>query len=280
MPLPGELGADDCLVPAGWFWSGGDAEAVESLPRRRLWCDELVVKRFPVTNREYLLFLNDLVASGREVEAVRHQPRHRSTGEGLPVYGRDEAGRFVLRPDADGDVWDSDWPVFLVDWHGASAFAAWRAERTGKPWRLLGELEWEKSARGADGRFHPWGDGFDPSWCCMRASHPGRLLPAVVDSYPVDTSVYGVRGLGGNVQDWCADVHRREGPVLEGDTRVTHDDRPVTDVTAARVVRGGFWFGASRNARSAYRYRGEPGARFEYLGLRVAFRPGSGSQPR
>ncbi len=52
LPHVGELGPDDCLVPAGWFWSGGDPEARYDLPRRRLWCDELVVKRFPVTNRQ------------------------------------------------------------------------------------------------------------------------------------------------------------------------------------------------------------------------------------
>jgi serine/threonine-protein kinase len=276
MPRIGELGADDCLVPAGWFWSGGDSHVAGSLPRRRLWCDELVVKRFPVTNREYLVFLDDLVTSGREVEAVRHQPRERAAGKVSPVYGRDETGRFVLRPDADGDVCDPDWPVMLVDWFGASAFAAWRAERTGKPWRLLGELEWEKAARGADGRFYPWGDGFDPSWCCVRASHPGRPVPVVFDSFPVDTSVYGVRGLGGNIQHMCADVDRREGPVREGDTMVTQDDRAVADVTAARLVRGGDWRGG--DARSALRNRVEPGSRGEHQGLRVAFRPGSTSQ--
>ena len=87
--------------------------------------------------------------------------------------------------------------MFLVDWFAATAYAAWLAARTATPWRLLGELEWEKVARGGDGRLHPWCDGFDPSWCCVRASHPGRPLPTVVDSYPVDESVYGVRGLGG-----------------------------------------------------------------------------------
>ena len=179
----------------------------------------------------------------------------------------------MLRPDADGDVWDPDWPVCLVDWFGASAFAAWRAERTGKPWRLLGELEWEKSARGADGRFYPWGDGFDPSWCCMRSSHPGRPLPAGVDTYPVDASVYGVRGLGGNIEDWCADEFRRDGPVLDGEVVSSMRHDPVVEVTTARVLRGGHWSGTAANARSAGRSRFEPGLRFGYLGFRIAYGP-------
>jgi serine/threonine-protein kinase len=273
MPRRGELEPDDCLIPAGWFWSGGDAEAVDSLPRRRLWCDEVVMKRFPVTNREYMAFLDALVTNGREAEALRHQSRERATGEGAPVFGRDAAGRFILRPDADGDVWDPEFPVGLVDWFGARAYAAWWADKTGQPWRLPGELEWEKAARGADGRFYPWGDGFDPSWSCTRPSHPGRPLPAVVDSYPVDTSVYGVRGLAGNIQDWCADVFRPEGPTRDGDEVVGVPPDVVGDANAPRVRRGGVWNGTARNARSAYRSRFEPENRYGLLGFRLAFRP-------
>jgi serine/threonine protein kinase/formylglycine-generating enzyme required for sulfatase activity len=270
LPLRAELDPDDCLVPAGWSWSGGDPSALDSLPRRRLWYDDLVVKRFPVTNREYLAFLDDLVATGREADALRHQPRERAAGEGSPVYARDDAGRFVLRRDADGDAWNPDWPVFLVDWYGATAYAAWCAERTGRPWRLLDELEWEKAARGADGRIHPWGDRFDPSWCCVRESHPGRALPSVVDSYPVDASPYGIRGLGGNVQDWCATEFQREGPPQHGPI-VSPTPATVGPSTAPRVHRGGNWGGTSRNTRSADRIRNEPGARSGSLGFRIAF---------
>jgi formylglycine-generating enzyme required for sulfatase activity/tRNA A-37 threonylcarbamoyl transferase component Bud32 len=278
LPREGELGPDDCLVPAGWFWSGGDPEAMESLPRRRLWCDELVVKRFPVTNREYVAFLNGLVAMGREAEAETHQPRERSAGKGARVYGRDPSGQFGLRPDADGDLWDPEHPVLLVDWFGASAYAAWLAQTTGRPWRLLGELEWEKSARGVDGRYYPWGDVFDPSWACVQASTPGRALPSVVDRYPTDVSVYGVRGLGGNVQDWCADVFRREGPPVPGARVMSPSEQDLADATSPRCHRGAFWYGSSR-VRSASRLRSGPAGRYESLGLRVAFPPGATPEP-
>lgn len=273
LPQQGELGPDDCLMPAGWYWSGGDAQAPDSLERRRLWCDEVVVKRYPVTNREYLAFLDDLVAVGRHSDAARYQPTERTGAGGTPIFGQDDSGRFVLRPEAEGVAGDLDWPVVFVDWFGASAYAAWHAARTGKPWRLTGEFEWEKAARGVDGRFYPWGNRHDPSWCCTRSSHTGRGL-AGIDSFPVDISAYGVRGLGGNVQDWCADVFRKEGQPLGGDQvapPTRHD--PGAEPTSPRVRRGGSWGGTARVARSAFRLGFAPTLRLPYLGLRLAMRP-------
>jgi len=120
LPHAAELGSDDCHVPAGWFTAGGDPDAPGSLSRRRVWVDGFCLSRFPVTNRDYIAFLNDLVAQGREEEALRHAPRERPgtpSAQGALIYGFD-GGRFCLRPDAEGDVWLSDWPVCMVDWHG------------------------------------------------------------------------------------------------------------------------------------------------------------------
>ena len=143
---------------------------------------------------------------------------------------------------------------------------------TGRPGRLLGEREGEKAARGVDGRSFPWGDHLDPSWACLRESRAGRLLPAVVDGWPVDTSVYGVRGLGGNVADWCADVFRREGPQVEG-ARLPSSYPWAPDAQLGRVTRGGDWVSAMRAARSAYRGAHLPSSRFGALGFRVAYAP-------
>ena len=77
----------------------------------------------------------------------------------LPKYD----GFFELVADAEDDLWQLDWPVMMVDWFGASAYANWYAKKTGRPWRLPSEFEWEKAARGVDGRFYPWGDKFNPS---------------------------------------------------------------------------------------------------------------------
>jgi formylglycine-generating enzyme required for sulfatase activity len=267
---PSELGPDDCYVPTGWFSCGGDPAAANSLPRQRVWVDGQVFRRFPVTNREYLGFLDALVAAGRAEEALRHAPRERAgtTGEaGALIYGFD-GRRFSLRPDADGDTWDPEWPVLMVDWHGACAFATWAAERSGRPWGLPGELGWEKAARGVDGRWFPWGDRFDPSWGCTNRSHRGRPLPAVVDSYPVDESPYGVRGLAGNVREWCADAYAPEGPPVVR-SRLTPPPLAVP-AGSDRVLRGGGWGSTPANARVAGRYWDAPGDRSQNLGFRLA----------
>ncbi len=271
LPRRGTLAPDDCYVPAGWFWSGGDPEAHQSLPRRRLWADAFRIKRFAVTNAEYIAFLDDLVAWGREDEALRHAPRERAgtAGElGALVYGRDGHGRFVLRPDADGDCWDAEWPVTMIDWRGALACSRWWAARAGLPWRLPGELEWEKAARGVDGRFFPWGDVLDPSWCCMSQSHQDVRLPALVDSYPIDESPFGVRGMGGNMRDWCASRFTIGGPGTTNDI-ASPADIEAEDTAARRSVRGGSWGQDDRLARVSCRVGLGPGFRSPNYGLRL-----------
>ena len=274
LPTADELGPRDHYVPAGWFQSGGDPVAGHGLEARRLWCDGLVVQRFQVTNADYLVFLDDLVRQGRQDEALRLAPRERGGAqgdEGALIFGFD-GSRFFLQADAEGDVWDPDAPVLMVHYGCAVAYARWWAERTGQPWRLPGEHEWEKAGRGVDGRFFPWGDLYDPSWACNNDSHEGAPLPHVVDSFPVDESVYGVRGLGGNARDWCAELRAPEGaPVRNG--RVIAPELPeVVDMTpgARRVSRGGYWTSVSRNARCANRSADAPTNRLADIGIRLA----------
>ena len=158
MPSAGALGPDDVYVPPGPALLG-DPAARNGLPRRKIWVDGFVMRRFPVTNREFIDFLDALVADGREDDALRHVPREpRGSGEpGPTVYGRTAGGGFVLAADATGDTWLPDWPVVLVTWEAARAWCAWESARTGQRWRLPFELEWEKAARGVDGRLFPWG---------------------------------------------------------------------------------------------------------------------------
>ncbi|HNH46655.1 MAG TPA: bifunctional serine/threonine-protein kinase/formylglycine-generating enzyme family protein, partial [Myxococcota bacterium] len=210
IPLLRDLGADEVYVPAGWYVGGGDPLASDSLPRGRWWVNGVVVRRFPVTNAEYLAFLNALVAAGRAEEALSLAPRSAiAGGEGRPLWPRDAAGHFVLEPDAEGNAWAPLEPVCWVTWHAAAAFAAYEAERTGQPWRLLHSLEREKAGRGVDGRLFPWGDHFDPTWACVLPSHAGPPRRVPVTDYPQDVSPYGIRGLAGGSMDWCADAYRR-----------------------------------------------------------------------
>jgi serine/threonine-protein kinase len=88
----------------------------------------------------------------------------------------------------------------------------------------------------------------------------------MVDSYPVDTSPYGVRGMAGNVRDWCIDVGASEGPPVTG-ARVLPPVETETD--ADRVLRGGCWSDPVRLARLALRVGRGPGFRDVNLGFRL-----------
>jgi formylglycine-generating enzyme required for sulfatase activity/tRNA A-37 threonylcarbamoyl transferase component Bud32 len=258
LPIPAALSEEEAYVPAGVFLCGGDPAARLSLPRQTVWVDGFIIERFPVTNVRYLAFLNDLWRRGERDTAMRHVPRERAgiIGEaGTPCYAIDARG-FSLTRDGEGDSWLPTYPVVNIDWHSAAAFAAWHAEQTGLPWRLPDEREWEKAARGVDGRCWPWGDRFDPTFCCVLESHVGRPLPSVVDGYPVDESPYGVRGMAGNVADWCANLWQR-------------DEIGAVAGEGMRACRGGWWVGSPDNARVAMRNRDVPEFRDAILGFRL-----------
>jgi serine/threonine-protein kinase len=277
LPKLGELGENDCYIPGGWFWAGGDENAANALSRHRVWIDAFVMKKIPVTNREYLLFLDDLVRQGREEEALRYVPRERAGQVGRlgdMIYCRQNDGTFVLVSDVDGDRWELDWPVIMVDWHCAVAYEKWFSKRTGLGWRLPHELEWEKSGRGVDGRFYVWGDGFDSSYACMRNSHQGRKLPSVVDSFNIDESVYGVWGLAGNVCDWTGSVYSPDwsGVAVEKGVLVNVSDvdsgEPAN--SSHRVHRGGSWNSPTRYMCVSSRGNYTPSYRSFHLGLRLS----------
>jgi len=270
-------------VPSGWFLSGGDARANGTLPQRRIWVDGFLMQTRPVTNAEYIRFLDDLVDGDREAEALRWAPRERSSSpgeEGPLIYGRDDEGHFVLVPDAEGDIWSPDWPVMMVSWPCARAYAAWFAERSGQPWRLPSELEWEKAARGVDGRAHPWGPHREPTWAVVNDSHTGRMMPAPAQAPPTDRSVYGIGGLGGNVRDWCRETFTEDGPAVHTGRLVLKDEEDVGE-TEVRVTRGGAWYANPRDVRCASRIRAAEGLRAAGVGIRLVFSwPGNADSGR
>ncbi len=268
LPPEGRFGPDEIYVPAGWFRAGGDPEAGDARPAQRLWCDAIVMQRFPVTNVQYIAFLDALVAEGREAEALEYVPRERASridDKGEMLFARTPSGGFALLGDPGRSEWMPDGPVFSVDYASARAWMAWQAARTGRPWRLPGELEWEKAARGVDSRRFPWGDHFDPSWCHMSLSHQHERQPAPVDSYPVDTSPYGVRGMAGNVRDWCADpAPPVRPPVVDG----VVVPPPADSESEHRVLRGGAWYDSERGCRVAGRFEYAAHLRYPLLGFR------------
>lgn len=270
LPAVDELGPDDCFVPAGWFLYGGDPD-VRKEPTS-VWVDDFVIRRHPVTNLEYIDFLNHLHLEGREEEALHYVPRERAGSvieTGAMIYGRDEQGFFHLRTDADGDTWQPDWPVVLIPFEAACAYASFLREQTGQLWRLPWELEWEKAARGVDGRLYPWGDEFDPTWCCMRESHQQVPMIRRIHEFPVDESVYGVRGMAGNACDWCLDSFNKVSPINAGE-RFVPPEAPVTlGAHSRRITRGGHWNAEQPTIRLAARNGYREGMRGATVGFRL-----------
>jgi serine/threonine-protein kinase len=264
------------LVPAGWFISGGDSEAMGGLPRQRLWLDDFTIAHRPVSHREYLSFLNDLHDQGRQAEAERRQPRlpGRHREELVKIYREETDGRFILT-DRVGELRiDAESPVIGVTWYDANAFCRWLTQRTGLLWRLPGELEREKAARGVDGRAFPWGDLSDPAFHCMQDSALGVPGPPPPGEFDIDKSPYGVLGLAGGVTEWCADLYRPTGPDRKGSTAVPPEppDAAATeprDHAPRRVIRGGAWNLPARAGRAASRSASPPDRRSDNLGFRV-----------
>jgi serine/threonine-protein kinase len=269
LPRAEDIGPHEVFIPGGWFSAGGDPRAPGNpLSAREVWIDPFVLDLHPITHGDWLQFLNALCEAGREAEALRHAPRllaASASQQGALLYTYED-GRFSL-PSPSRDHWTLSTPVCLIDWFGAQAYAQWRAQSTGLPYRLPDELEREKAARGVDGRLYPWGDRFDPSRCNMRDSHPGGARPVEVHAFPEDESVYGVRGLAGNTLDWTATPYVQAGLVADGAALTLPPEPPAAE---RYVTRGGAWADAASSARAATRYNLPPHMRLDFLGLRLA----------
>jgi serine/threonine-protein kinase len=271
LPALGSLGSDCAWVAAGWFRSG-DPAAKDGLPRQRVWVDDFVIAKTPVTNAQYLTFLNDLVSRGQPDQALSYAPRSMPHGEqgGQLQYGQDAAGRFELVPDAEGDIWSPEWPVVFVDRRGAQAYCVWLNARQGRPaelgWRLPWELEREKAVRGVDGRRYSWGNHPFAGWSANREGVAERPTPSDVGSHPEDCSPYGVLDGCGNVRDACLDPKDAQHPCIEEGWA-----RPPMELDGAwGMLRGGSWASAMRLCLAGQRFSAPQDHRSALNGFRIA----------
>lgn len=242
-PLPFVRSQDDkamAYVPAGEFLMGSDDSdplaSEDEIPQRLVYLDAFWVDQTEITNGEYQLCVEAGACSQQ-----RYQGR-RFAGEDYPVVG--------------------------VDWFQASDYCRWVGGR------LPTEAEWEKAARGADGRTYPWGNAFDSSrlnfcdknciedWRDMHADD-GYAYTAPVGSYPEGVSPYGLLDMSGNVWEWTADWYAPDT------YKIASDKNPTGPASGQqRVVRGGSWHYTGRNLRTTQRHRDLPTFRYDKIGFR------------
>lgn len=183
--------------------------------KQKLSLPEFRIAKTPVTNRQYQLFV---AATGYTAS------RHRQGGK--PVPGTENH------------------PVVNVSWDDAQAFCKWAGVR------LPSEQEWEKAARGTDGREYPWGNEKPDSARCNFGKQGGIDNLAAVGSYPKGASPYGLLDMTGNVWEWCEDWYDNKRKY--------------------RVLRGGSFLDNEVGVRCAYRHREDPSFWYFNVGFRVA----------
>lgn len=182
----------------------------------------------------------------------------------------------------DGDRWQpvpgtETWPMVLVSWYGARAYARWANCRD---WRdesdniesfLPSEAQWEYAARGGDARRYPWGDDEPTPELASYEQHERKRAYTIADLplSPVNTrlgmSPFGLHHMAGNVWQWCADWYAPDFYTTEAARR----RNPINQTpTGVRSERGGSWVGSASLIRSTFRRARAPYARGRCLGFR------------
>jgi serine/threonine-protein kinase len=227
-------------VPAGNFLMGSD-KAKDSmanddeLPQHTVYLDAFWIDQTVVTNAEYAR----CVAGGQCTT-----PHETSSAIFISYYGESQYANY---------------PVIYVDWNQAQAYCTWAGRR------LPSEAEWEKAARGVDGRIYPWGNTAPNQSLLNNISKISVGDTAAVGSYPSGASPYGALDMAGNVwewvNDWYRDTYYQQSPARN----------PTGPPTGSnRVLRGGSWDNNDRDVRPAYRGRLTPEDDYNNLGFRCA----------
>ena len=168
-----------------------------------------------------------------------------------------QAGVVSRPPDVPLVSWQTqlghlDHPVLAVSWFDAVKYAQWMSSLTGQHWRLPTEAEWERAARGTDGRVYPWGNGWDSRKANTAERGSGGTTPVGAYSAAGDASPSGCHDMAGDVRAWCSTIYdqsRFPYPYKPNDGR-----EDMSDTSSSRALRGGAWHGFAVDSRVACRF--------------------------
>ncbi len=241
--------ADMVLVAAGPFRMGLDDARVDADERRVhiVELSDFYIDKYEVTNSQFAQFVE---ATGYVTRAEKGGAEEREDG----ISWRHPQG-------GGGDVsgrWEH--PVVYVSWYDAQAYCNWLGKR------LPSEAEWEKSARGLDGRFFPWGKTFDVGRANVWGEEDGFAATAPVGRFALGKSPYGVEDMAGNVWEWCGDWYGEYGGRPEVDPQGAEEGK-------FKVLRGGSWTNKWHAVRATNRFKVLPVERSGFVGFRCAKTP-------
>ncbi len=242
------------LVPAGKFIMGtADDEFIpEEMPQHEVYLDAYYMDKFEVTNAQYWEFLQYIDRTGDHSKCFPGEPKDKNHKPGTP------------HTNWEYPYYDfPDYPVTRVDWYDAYAYSAWAGKR------LPTEAEWEKAARGTDGRRFPWGNVWDAKRCNV-----GPNAPLTVGSFEYGKSIFGCMDMIGSVSEWCNDWYHPEYFKTSPGVNPKGPDAS----TGQRVVKGGSLFAPyAYKMRCAVRIFAKPEDRNKSVGFRCAkdFKPGA-----
>jgi len=249
-------------IPAGPFLMGvpltDQSFLNDAKPQHTIDMPAYRIGRYPITNTQF----------GAFIKATAYRTTAEREGFGyahsqmtlLPVIGASWQHPMGLNSGIEGK---DDHPAVQVSWHDAIVYCNWLSEVTGQLYRLPTEAEWEKAARGTDGRTYPWGNEFDPTK--LNANEVMLAYTTPVDQFsPAGDSPFGVADMAGNVWEWCSSLYKPY-PYGAGDGR-----EDLRAEARYRMLRGGAFGMTSRFVRCADRFRFEPDGRSASGGFRVA----------
>lgn len=259
-----------CEVPVGPFLMGSSREkdhdaSDDEQPQHRVELPAYHAGRYPVINAQYRYFIESGGYSERQYWTEQGWAWRQDQGIDSPQFW-------------DDPTWNgSNHPVVGVSWYEAVAFSCWLTMHLREAgllpeqmvMRLPTEAEWEKAARGSDGRIRPWGDEWDPERANTGESDCGQTT--AVGVYPAGASPYGCLEMSGNVWEWTLSLWGRADSRTDFPYPYRPDDgREDVAAEGKRIIRGGSWASPRIHARVGFRGMADPCTRNPMIGFRVA----------